>query len=209
MTRSKKKRGARLRPLPRENTTILVDESLQAALTKFVSGNNRQAVGALREVLSRLRANFDPSTVTMTSTNIPDALVKLSNVLTETNKASCRVFELVERQKRLISENSLITQELLKTAISESHITGVLARYQANSAELHTLSNEIMLAHEFQDLCGQHISKVVKLISGLDSDLREFFLRMGCEIPPYTPNHASGEPVNQNETDDILREFGL
>lgn len=209
MTRSKKNRGARPRPLPREKTTILVDESLQTALTRIVSGNHRQAVGALCEVLSRLRAEFDPSTVTMTSTNIPEALVKLSNVLTETNKASCRVFELVERQKRLISENSFITRELLKTAPSESGITGALARYQANSAELQSLANEIMLAHEFQDLCGQNINKVMKLISGLDSLLREFFLRMGCEIPPYSPAHASGEPVNQNETDDILRDFGL
>lgn len=209
MTRSKKKRGARPRPLSREKTTILVDESLQAALTRLISGSHRQAVGALCEVLSRLRAEFDPSTVTMTSTNIPDALVKLSSVLAETNKASCRVFELVERQKRLISENSSIIAELLKTAPSESDITGTLARYQANSAELRAIANEIMLAHEFQDLCGQHINKVMTLISGLDSDLREFFRGIGCEIPPYTPNHASGEPVNQSETDDLLREFGL
>lgn len=75
--------------------------------------------------------------------------------------------------------------------------------------ELRAIANEIMLAHEFQDLCGQNINKVMRLISALDSDLREFFRHMGCEIRPYTLNQNATESINQSETDDILSDFGL
>jgi chemotaxis regulatin CheY-phosphate phosphatase CheZ len=65
------------------------------------------------------------------------------------------------------------------------------------------------MAHGFQDLCGQNINKVTKLVTALDRDIREMFRRLGCEIPRYNSIQTLENSVNQCETDDILREFGL
>lgn len=209
MTRLKKTRKPRREPAPHGRTDVLVDENLQVALSTLLSRSNHQALGAVSEMLIRLRAEFDPATVTMTSTNIPDAIIKLSNVLSETNKASCRVFELIERQKKLLVENDALVNEMREASVELSRASILRERYSAKRQEIAIVANEILLAHEFQDLCGQNITKVMKLVSALDSDLRELFRRLECEIPSYNPIQESGETVNQSETDDILEEFGL
>lgn len=209
MTRSKKTRKPRRGPAPDARTDVLVDESLRIALSSLLSRSNHQALGVVSEMPIRLRSEFDPTTVTMTSTNIPDAIIKLSDELSETNKASCRVFELIEREKRLLAETDSLVTEIGEGVGELARASNLLASYRAKRQEIATITNEILLAHEFQDLCGQNINKVMKLVSALDSELRELFRRLDCEIPSYNPNQESGESVNQSETDDILEEFGL
>ena len=209
MTRAKKTRKSRRKLASQTRTEVLVDENLRLMLSALLKGPDDQALGALSEMLIRLRAEFDPATVTMTSTNIPDAIIKLSNVLRDTNKASCSVFELIERQTKLLAENDSLVAEMAEAGVELSHAATLLARYNAKRQEIATVTKDILLAHEFQDLCGQNISKVLKLMSGLDSDLRELFRRLGCEIASCNPNQESGESVTQSETDDILEEFGL
>lgn len=209
MTRSNKGRKARRGATPSARTEVLVDENLRNALTKLLSKRNYEGLAAFCEMLIRLRAEFEPATVTMTSTNIPDAVIKLSYAIEETNKASCRVFELIERQKRLLCENDSLVAQIIAERTQDVGASALLGRYRSNHQEIAAIGHEITLAHEFQDLCGQNINKVMKLLSTLDSDIREMFRRLGCVIAPYDPNLETGDSVSQSETDDILRDLGL
>jgi chemotaxis regulatin CheY-phosphate phosphatase CheZ len=133
----------------------------------------------------------------------------LSYAIEETNKASCRVFELIERQKRLLCENDSLVAQIIAERTQDVGASALLGRYRSNHQEIAAIGHEITLAHEFQDLCGQNINKVMKLLSTLDSDIREMFRRLGCVIAPYDPNLETGDSVSQSETDDILRDLGL
>jgi chemotaxis regulatin CheY-phosphate phosphatase CheZ len=62
-----------------------------------MSGQSGEATHMLEEILGSLKREFDPASITMTSTNIPDAIIKLSSVLVETSEATTKVFQLVEK----------------------------------------------------------------------------------------------------------------
>lgn len=191
-----------------QQTNVVIDERLRESLENLLASRNSQALGAITEIALRIRAEFDPSTVTMTTTNIPDAVIKLSSVLNDTNKATCRVFELIELQRRLLAENDSFVRQM-SAANNSERASALLRSYDTNRQEIVTLMNEVLLAHEFQDLCGQNINKVIKLISTLETDIREIFRRLGCEIPLYNQSQEPGDSVSQGETDNILRDFGL
>ncbi len=78
---------------------------MHAALAELVAVQSNEAIHKLEGILGPLRREFDPASVTMTSTNIPDAVTKLSSMLVETGQAAAKVFQLVEQQKSLVEEN--------------------------------------------------------------------------------------------------------
>jgi chemotaxis regulatin CheY-phosphate phosphatase CheZ len=151
----------------------------------------------------------------MTSTNIPDAILKLSSVVDETNQAAQRVFALVERQKTLLkkNENHAATLEaLMRSSPVDSHAAiKELTQSKAALSELHSLAHQIVEAQEFQDLCGQKVDKVIKLLSGLDDRLRLLFSQLRYPLPaPSTPaEELENSDIDQGAADDILKRFGL
>jgi chemotaxis regulatin CheY-phosphate phosphatase CheZ len=209
MTRTRKTRKSRRHSARNQQTNVVIDERLRQSLGNLLAGRNRQALGAITEIALRIRAEFDPSTVTMTTTNIPDAIIKLSSVLNDTNKATCRVFELIELQRRLLAENDSVVRAMIAAASDSERAEALLQSYNSNRQEIVELMNEALIAHEFQDVCGQNISKVIKLISSMETEIREIFRRLGCEIPLYDKSQEPGDSVSQRETDNILRDFGL
>ena len=111
MAQSKTKKSVPTQPT-RLVTDVRADQDLAAALTEIVASQSRDALNHLAQTVEQLRREFDPASVTMSTTNIPDSIAKLSSVLTETNQAATKVFQLVEEQQRLLVEGETCLREL-------------------------------------------------------------------------------------------------
>ena len=151
----------------------------------------------------------------MTSTNIPDAVTKLSSVLVQTSQAAARVFELVERQKSLKQENEsyLSALELVvgSTPCDVAKAQESVSKCRTTQLALRDVDHEIVMAQEYQDLCAQHIEKVMRLFGKLDGDLRA--LLMHVKVTPSTAEgseSALDKPdIGQGDADEILKEFRI
>ena len=197
------------------HTIIHCAHDLESALHALTSERPNNGVSRLEELLAALAREFDPASVTMTSTNIPDAIIKLSSVVEETNNAAQRVFTLVERQKTLLGQTEQLSEQVA-SLLSSSPVNTQAAkegvkRITEVTRELHSVGHKIVEAQEFQDLSGQKVDKVIKLISGLDERLKLLLTHLRDPIPSAATNAVedSASDIDQGEADDILKRFGL
>lgn len=196
-------------------TEVRCADDLHAALSELLAKQSSDAIFQLEGILGSIKREFEPATVTMTSTNIPDAVTKLSAVLVQTSQAANRVFELVERQKSLIEENdahlSALERLVSSIPVDPGVVKNLLSQGKATQVALREVSHEIVMAQEFQDLCSQNVQKVMRLIGKLDGDLRALLTHF--KVTPSdapSPESSLDKPdIGQGDADDILKEFGI
>jgi chemotaxis regulatin CheY-phosphate phosphatase CheZ len=214
MTGSKSK-GAKRRAKDSAVTEVRCADDLHAAMAELVSTESNDAIHNLEGILDSLKREFNPASVTMTSTNIPDAVTKLSSVLLETSQAAARVFQLVERQKSLVEENerclAAIERLVRENPIDSGAIVREVAKSRETNVALRQVSHEIVMTQEFQDLSSQKVQKVIRLIGGLDSSLRALLthFKIATSLEGSVENSAENADIDQGGADDILKGFGI
>lgn len=176
----------------------------------------QQLPASFHEALWGLRREFDPSAVTMASTNIPDAILKLSAVLTETSESSQKVFNLVDKHQEILKQSERYLGEL-EHALNEARcspkaISAFIHRQRVLNQAVQAVSHDIVMSQEFQDLCGQRVKKVVKLLCDVECYLRALFQLLQIELPSTQRSAEQKEQdkdIDQSSTDELLKELGL
>jgi len=194
-------------------TTVIQVESedLRASLSEIISSAHQAEFDALRKMLLELKVAFDPASVTMTSTNIPDASTKLSSALMDSQDAAQRVFHHTEEQKQLLEASEVALAELERAKPSKATLNFIAKQRELNK-QLHARAHDIVITQEFQDLAGQKIKKVLKLVLDIDSRLRSLLSLFRIAMPPEQPTGAeevANEDIDQDAANQILEDFGL
>lgn len=211
-TRLKRHRSARGN---RPTTDVRTVEDLNSVLAEMASKLSYDAVANLRTILLEVQKQFDPQSVTMTSTNIPDAIEKLSAVLHETNEATAKVFRVVERQHGLLREGELILNELEKKArkggVASEDVSRLVGECRLVHEGIQSTGHQVVLAQEFQDLTGQKIRKVIKVVEDLDVKLRALLTYFRVEIPCACAGAEVDEDkdIDQAAADAMLKDLGI
>lgn len=214
MTGSKSK-GAKGKGKSSAVTEVRCADDLHATMAELVSAGSNETINKLDGILGSLKREFDPASVTMTSTNIPDAISKLFSVLLETSQAASRVFQLVERQKALVEETerslAAIEQFLRRNPIDSEAIVREVSKSRETNLTLREVSHEIVMSQEFQDLSSQKVQKVIRLIGGLDGSLRALLthFKIATPLEGSAENSAENADIDQGSADDILKGFGI
>jgi chemotaxis regulatin CheY-phosphate phosphatase CheZ len=200
---------------PRAVTEVQCVDDLHAALTEILAGQSNAAVYQLEGILGSIKRDFESASVTMTSTNIPDSVTKLSAVLVQTSQAATRVFELVERQKVLLADNES-SLNALERLVGESPtdiegVQQVLSKVKSTQLALGEVAHEIVMAQEYQDLCSQNIEKVMRLIGKLDGDLRALLahFKITSSVDAGPESSLNNPDIGQGDADEILKGFGM
>lgn len=214
MAQSKKKKAPPAQPL-RRVTDVRADQNLGAALKDIVASQSREALKQLTETVEHLRREFDPASVTMSTTNIPDSITKLSAVLAETNQAAMKVFQIVDEQKRLLLEGDDCLHELERLAkqdaIDPKLLLSMVSKCRRVHQDLGASADDIVVSQEFQDLSGQKVKKVIKLITGVEAYLRTLLSHLKVPLPSTDSEKTSAQDadLDQAAADSILKDFGL
>jgi|GEM_PF-6263319 len=144
------------------NTLSNLSPSIRTSGDTVANERFADGIRALRETMWSFRKELDPSLVTMTSTNIPDALNKLEEVLKSSAEATRKVLTLVEQQDEIIAKGDTYLAEL-EASTSEHRadpdtLRTFIAQYRDLNERAREINLEMVMAHEFQDLCGQSIT---------------------------------------------------
>jgi chemotaxis protein CheZ len=157
---------------------------------------------------------FDPSSVTMTSTNIPDALVKLETVLADTSKASLTLLQLLDQHDELLRRGDGHLLELERLAArgecSSLQIESFLVDYRELNRTLQRVSSDIVMSQEYQDLCGQKVKKVISLLEVIATELTELLAHQKVKYDQQASVGGTDDPaLDQDAADKVLKDLGF
>lgn len=215
MMKRDKRKGPQSNTSSKPHTEVHCGHDLHAILKELTEGSSHGRISRLEELLSSLAKEFLPSTVTMTATNIPDAIHKLSSVVSETAEAAQRVLDLAERQNALLKAHEIHSAAAIRILHQAPNDARAALRELEKSSsaikEMRALSHKIVEAQEFQDLCSQKVEKVIRLLSSIDDRLRLLFEHLHYPLPSdsATGEEAGEGDIGQDAADDILKRFGI
>lgn len=176
---------------------------------------------------------------------MPTASERLSSIITMTDSAATRTIDAVDASENLVHGLSEIVDSLLPNW--EKLMRGRIDRYEfvtlchkvdnlvhqteRYSKKINEQLNNILMAQDYQDLTGQMIQKVIKLVSEVEDKLLNFLTTFGSNADeialldnevnetlnglapqgPATDSAKASKSVasSQDEVDDLLASLGF
>lgn len=166
----------------------------------------RKLTGDLQSALQRFRV--DSRLVDLAEKDVPNARLRLDHVLKLTDEAAHRTLDLVEQSGPLAERTARSAQGLVeawqqfrdrKIAVEDFHrmVREMDAHLQATGADMGKVRenlSEVLLAQGYQDLTGQIIRGVMKLVSELEIALVDLvrLSRSGTRSRPVSEETRRG-----------------
>jgi chemotaxis protein CheZ len=161
-------------------------------LDALVEGRERGLFGELRKLTSDLqsalvRFSVDSRLVDLAEKEVPDAKLRLDHVLKMTDEAAHRTMDLVEQCAPLADRTSKQAADIVdlwrrfrkrSIEVNEFHdmiqrMDAFLESASADMDKVRTNLSEVLLTQGYQDLSGQIIRGVMKLVGDLETALVE------------------------------------
>lgn len=210
----------RLRPLLDRLTAAVAagDASeFERVLDDLVHGRRKDLFAELRRLTARVRQALEAFQLNarfseLAERDVPDARQRLVHVMKLTDDAAHRTMDLIERATPLVTT-------LAATAADPSAPTVVAA-----STQLRSHLSDVYLAQGYQDLSGQIVRGVIKLVDEVEGTLASL-MRIAGEAAekhtnigplavngygPVVPGVDHGVALgNQHDVDALLSDLGL
>jgi len=186
-------------------------------------------IGKLTRELHETLHNFnlDNRLTAMAAQEIPDAKDRLEYVLSLTADAANKTMDAVEKGMSItteIKDNAGVLNEGWLN-VRDKKLDGAEFRklctsteeYMSSTAEksieLHTLLHDALMAQDFQDLTGQVINRVIKVVHDVEESLVETIKTFG-DMPGYKEameesqkykKDLAGPAIKAEERDDVVQ----
>ncbi|MBV6341637.1 protein phosphatase CheZ [Candidatus Magnetobacterium casense] len=208
-------------------------EKAERAIMAISSYGERDLFSEVGKMTRRLHDSFkdfklmiDPRLHDIAHDDMPEMTDKLEWVITRTDEAAGKTIEIAEKNQSKLSVlmDKLDSVEGKLNALDCTHADETLS-LSFIKTELAEISNdffEIMLAQEFQDLTGQILKKVIRLVKELEEQLLQLVVYFGVKADAtkaeekkteevHGPQIKAGEGImsDQGDVDALLAEFGF
>lgn len=185
-------------------------------------------IGKLTRQLHDSLMNFqlDSRLNDLANADIPDAKERLNYVISRTEDAANKTMDAVESifpvvdsiQEQIKTVNPL-WQKLMHNKLELSEfkslcldIDVLLETTEKETAHMHALMTDVLMAQDFQDLTGQVIRKVIDLVREVEDSLINMLTAFGISSennkeeakPKMGENLVEGPIVNKEERDDVV-----
>ena len=222
------------------------NESANEIVKNLTSKENRELfdeVGKLTRQLHDSLRNFqlDQKIANLATDDIPDAKERLNYVMNITEQAANKTMDAIDASLPLADKiNSDVSklkpdwEKLMQRQIELGEfkslcysINEFMQSAEQDTAKIHSLMTEILLAQDFQDLTGQVIKRVIELVQEVEESLIHLLTVFGEpssspaneEKKPADKNGAEGPIIDaetredavssQDEVDDLLSSLGF
>jgi chemotaxis protein CheZ len=199
----------------------LLDELLRSRESEMQTQVVRIS-GVLHEALSRFR--MDSRIASLAEKDMPDARQRLDHVIKLTEKAAHRTMDLIERSVPLAGSTARRAAELTRNGAADvAELSSFLVAARDNCDAVRANLSEVMLEQGFQDITGQIIRGVHKLIGEVETVLDELMQVHG--IPrevvenaaadrlklegPAIPGVTRNAVADQSDIDDLMAGLGI
>ncbi|MBF0519153.1 MAG: protein phosphatase CheZ [Nitrospirae bacterium] len=210
-------------------------ESAERAIDDLSSFGDREMFSEIGRMTRKLHDSIkdfkqllNPKLKTLAEGEMSEATDKLEWVITKTEESANKTINIAEKNQAKIDEllaamdNLESSPQSEETAAADKDFSNLLKN------ELYDMNNdflEIMMAQEFQDLTGQILRKVIKLVRDLEDQLVKLVMMFGVKVDGRQPEKpiekTEGELLgpqikpsesavsDQGDVDALLAEFGF
>ena len=182
------------------------DEAIQSILKK---GQNDlfQEVGKvtrkLHDSIRSFKEALDPKLKDMAVTEMPNAVDQLKVVIERTEAAANKTMGIVEKYILIMDELASHIRNLKEPEESVKYM-------KTFKAGLEDDLTEILTTQSFQDLTGQTIKKVIKLVGDIEEELVKLITTFGVKPELHSAEKvATPEKVSQEDVNELLKDFGF
>lgn len=157
----------------------------------------------LHDSIKSFKEALDPKLKGLAESEMPNAVDQLNFVINKTEDAANKTMGIVE--KYLLSMDEL-SSHLRKLKEPEETVSYLKSFKNSLEDDL----TEVLTTQSFQDLTGQTIKKVIKLVGELEEELVRLIASFGMKIETKSvQQEATQEKVSQSDVDDLLKDFGF
>jgi len=157
----------------------------------------------LHDSIRSFKEALDPKLKDMAVSEMPNAVDQLQFVIQRTEDAANRTMGIVEKYILTMDELSSHIRNLKEPEESVQYL-------KSFKGALEDDLTEILTTQSFQDLTGQTIKKVIKLVGDVEEELVKLIATFGVKIETGArPEVATAEQVSQEDVNDLLKEFGF
>ncbi len=173
----------------------------------------------LHDSIEDFKGAIDNGLDKFTNNDIPNAVDKLQFVINKTEDAANKTMGIVERYFEESDDFSAHAAKLTGPDDSVNYL-------QTFKDALDSDMTEILTAQQFQDITGQTIKKVIKLVHSVEAELLTLITQFGMQVkqsiettvendtpddglPSLKDENAEAEKVSQSDVEALLGEFGF
>lgn len=182
------------------------DDAIQNIMNKGQSDLFKEVGKVTRKLHNAIRSfkeAIDPRLKDMAVTDMPSAIDKLQFVIDKTEEAANKTMGIVEKYILSMDDLASHIRNLKEPEESVSYLKDFKNKLEDDLTE-------ILTAQSFQDITGQTIKKVIKLVEEIEEELVKLIATFGVKIEEGKKVETIvPEKVSQEGVDDLLKEFGF
>jgi chemotaxis signal transduction protein/chemotaxis regulatin CheY-phosphate phosphatase CheZ len=157
----------------------------------------------LHDSLKSFKESIDPRVKEIATVEMPNAIDRLQFVIDRTEDAANKTLGIVEKYIMHMDDLSSHIRNIKEPEGSVQYLREFKSRLEDDLTE-------IITTQSFQDITGQILKKVIKLVGDMETELVHLIANFGVKIEPGTKAETDvSEKVSQNDVDDLLKEFGF
>ncbi len=185
-------------------------EKADEIIKKIVSVNQNELFNEIGKVTRKLhnslksfKESIDPKLKEMAKSEMPRAIDQLQFVISKTEEAANKTMAMVEKY---ILEMDTLAEKIRAISGNEDSVN-YLKKFKNQMEDDLT---EILTTQSFQDITGQIINKVIKLVGDLEDELVKLIANFGFKIESdASKKEKVSTQVSQEDVDNLLKEFGF
>jgi chemotaxis protein CheZ len=197
-------------------------QGLNASQESMVVTSVRKVTGELQAALEKFRC--ESRLADLAERQVPDARARLAHVLKLTDNAAHHTMDLVDQCCPLVDATVREAERLQGLSGLPSEVKNFLTQSSAQLKTVRARLGDVLLAQGYQDLSGQIIRSILKLVDELEVALGDL-VKIGdsptdrnskgpegasAGYGPVVPNVAHGDIVGgQEDIDAMLSGFGM
>jgi chemotaxis protein CheZ len=157
----------------------------------------------LHDAIKSFKEAIDPKLKEMAIVEMPSAVDRLQLVIEKTEEAANKTMGIVEQYILKMDDLAQHIRNLKEPEESINYLKDF-------KNQLEDDITEILTTQSFQDLTGQTIKKVIKLVGDIEEELVKLIATFGVKIEEGRKVEAVvPDKVSQEDVDDLLKEFGF
>lgn len=169
---------------------------------------------SLHDSIRELRDHLERQHYTVDSTNIPEATDKLEKIIEMTFQAAEQTFRYMDSQmeslrKIKVEIDTLESRLNTEPALSREVLDDFIRNQRMLLQDLAKTTLDIVIAQEYQDLTGQVLRKVIKLLNDIEKQLLSLVSIFGKGGADETREKGTGVELSQGDADKLLKKLGF
>lgn len=179
------------------------------SLTKEITGKIKDIAQELVDFRKDLQKKIEPGIIEMAARDIPEASHQLEGINETLENSTMKIMDINDEQMEIIR----VQLEQLKTIQSrgEKQETGrvseIIAQQITALEKINNLSMSMTEPLSFQDLVGQRIQKIVKLVKSMELRIEDLIISFGIKIQKHREDPTMSYSDLHKEVEDYRSEL--